>query len=250
MSFNDSQSAINLNYENSNLLEELDANINANDPSVPQWALVLMNCSKVTLNEIKCLKDIALRINQLEDFNRVCENTTSRLQAENNKLNKELQVLRVQVDNHEQRSRNECLLIHGIEENDGENTDDIVLDVINNKLGLANITLDDVQRSHRIGSLQNNQRITRSTPSRPRPIILRFLNYRHRQEVFKKKKLLKHQNVSISENLTQSRYRLYKECLVKLGKGKVWTIDGRITTKINNRYVTINNVDILESLEI
>ena len=54
--------------------------------------------------------------------------------------------------------------------------------------------------------------------------------------------MLKNQNVLISENLTKSRYLLYKECIVKLGKGNVWTNEGRITTRINNRYVTINNV--------
>ena len=108
--------------------------------------------------------------------------------------------------------------------------------------------LNDVQRSHRLGPSPKNQRTTRSTPHRPRPIILRFLNYRHRREVFKSKKMLKNQNVSISENLTKSRYRLYKECIVKLGKGKVWTNEGRIITRINNRYVTIDNVDVLTSL--
>ena len=50
---------------------------------MPQWAVVLMNCSKVTLIELKCLKDIVQRVNQLEDFKTVCENTTVRLQAEN-----------------------------------------------------------------------------------------------------------------------------------------------------------------------
>ena len=48
-------------------------------------------------------------------------------------------------------SRNECMLIHGIEENGGGNTDDLVLEVINNNLGLNNIVLDKVQRRHRLG---------------------------------------------------------------------------------------------------
>ena len=98
---------------------------------MPQRAVVLMNCSKVTLIELKRLKDIVQRVNKLEDFKTVCENTTARLQVENIKLNKELQVLRSEVDSQEQRSsRDECLLIHGIEEIDGENTDDLILDVI------------------------------------------------------------------------------------------------------------------------
>ena len=76
------QSISNANHESSVLLELLDTNINLNDASVLQWAIVLMNCSKVTLIELKCLKDIVQRV-QLEDFKTVCENTTARLQAEN-----------------------------------------------------------------------------------------------------------------------------------------------------------------------
>ena len=172
---------------------------------------------------------------------KVCETI---LQAENIKLHKELQVLRAQVDSQEQRSRNECLQIHGIEENDGENTDDLVPEVINNNQGLTNITLDDVQRSHRLGASSKNQRITRSTP---RPIIC-YSNCRHRQEVFKLKRKLKYLSVSISENPTKSRYLLYKDCIVELEKGKVWTNEERTTTRINNRYATINDVDDLKLL--
>ena len=78
----ETQSISNANHESSVLLELLN-NINLNDASVPQRAVVLMNCFKVTLIELKCLKDIVQRVNQLEDFKTVCENTTARLQAEN-----------------------------------------------------------------------------------------------------------------------------------------------------------------------
>ena len=49
----------------------------------------------------------------------------------------------------------------------------------------------------------------------------------------------------ISEKLKQKRYVLYNQCLSKLGKGNIWT-----TAKINNRYVTITNKIMLDTLEL
>ena len=39
--------------------------------------------------------------------------------------------------------------------------------------------------------------------------------------------------MSASEKLTHSRYELYKVSINKFGKGKLWTSDGCITTKVN-----------------
>ena len=52
----------------------------------------------------------------------------------------------------------------------------------------------------------------------------------------------------ITENLTKKRYILLKKSIEKFGKGNVWTYDGRVTTKINNEYVVINNEDDLDGL--
>ena len=54
----------------------------------------------------------------------------------------------------EQRSRNQCLLIHGVDETADENTDEAAIEVFNEKLGF-NLNLDDIQRSHRLGPKRN-----------------------------------------------------------------------------------------------
>ena len=77
---------------------------------------------------------------------------------------------------------------------------------------------------------------------------MKFKGYDSRDEVFKSKRLLKGSNIMITENLTSKRYDLLKKCIVKLGKGKVWTSDGRITTKVNGAYVVINNESELNNM--
>ena len=86
---------------------------------------------------------------------------------------------------------------------DGENTDDMVLKIINERLELP-IVLDK-QRSHRLGP-RNASRNTRQNPTKPRAIIFRFRDFRARQSVFYKKKMLKGTGISITENLTKKRY--------------------------------------------
>ena len=65
------------------------------------------------------------------------------------------------VDRQEQYSRRNCLLVHGTAETNDENTDDLVLKTINEKLD-AEITENEIDMSHRIGRKKDGQK--------PRPI--------------------------------------------------------------------------------
>ena len=142
-------------------------------------------------------------------------------------------VLEMRIDDQEQRSRNMCLLIHGVEENAGENTDELVLHIINDDLGITNASINEIQRSHRLGK-KKPQRNLRSNKMFHRPINNSL------------KRKLKGKNISVPEDLTHSRYQLYKASINKFRKGKVWTSDGRITTKVNDTYKTINSVKDLD----
>ena len=87
----------------SELLIKLDA---VNDPSVPPWALLLIQSFKVLITEFKELNDATKRINQVEDINAICKNTCVFLTAENKRLNDDLIKLHESVDDQEQRYRN------------------------------------------------------------------------------------------------------------------------------------------------
>ena len=211
----------------------------------PPWALVLLQSMKGVINGLKVIDELVQRVTKLEDFKSVSETITTQLQDENKRLHDAINKLEMRVDDQEQRSRNMCLLIHGVQESDDENTDELALAIINNDIGLNNTNINEIQRSHRLGP-KKNQRNLRSNKTSNRPIIVRFTNYSTRRMVFKAKRNLKGKNISLSENLTQSRYNLYLSAINKFGRGKVWTNEGRITTKVNDRYVTINSVKDLE----
>ena len=102
-----------------------------------------------------------------------------------------------------------CLLLHGVEEMDGENTD-MVLKIINERLELP-MVLENIQRSHRLGP-RNASRNTRQNPTKPRAIIFRFRDFRARQSVFYKRKMLQGTGISIIENLTKKTVHPSQTC--------------------------------------
>ena len=125
------------------------------------------------------------------------------------------------------------------------NTDDIILDICNNKLGLA-LNLNDIGRSHVIGKARNGKA----------QVIARFLSYRSRQLVYSRKKTLKNdpEGIFITENLTQFRANLTKKLAELKFNGMIhayWTTDGPIYVKEseNGRKLPVLNFDDISIIE-
>ncbi|KAJ4448673.1 hypothetical protein ANN_00063 [Periplaneta americana] len=128
------------------------------------------------------------------------------------------------VDDLEQYQRRQCVRIFGIEEEVGENTDKLVVELATN-IGVE-LKVEDIDRSHRVGRTTSD--------GRPRPIIVKFCSYRKRSEVFFNKKRLKGSGMTLREDLTKVRHGLLREAIGKFGVSSVWTIDGVIFVKVGN----------------
>ena len=116
----------------------------------------------------------------------------------------------------------ECLLVHGVEEQEQENTDNIVLNVIKEHLHIE-LSAKDLDRSHRNGKSNSK--------SKCRPIIVKFISYNDHRKIFNNKKRLKGAGVSITESLTAERMRQLKIARDEFGLKDVWSINGRIIYK-------------------
>ena len=82
------------------------------------------------------------------------------------------------LDRHEQYSRRNCLLIHGMKENEKEDTEEVVIEFFEKEMK-EKLSANDIDRSHRFGK--------KHTGSRPRPIIIKFVRYNVRSVIFWKK---------------------------------------------------------------
>ena len=82
---------------------------------------------------------------------------------------------------------------------------------------------DDLHRSHRLGK-------PKIKDDKPRPMIVKFARYAVRREIFMNKTKLKGKRMLVTESLTSSRMQLKK-----YGVRVVWTSDGRVMVKENNK---------------
>ena len=146
----------------------------------------------------------------------------SELQKNVNDMSATIESLKGCLDRQEQYSRRNCLLIHGLPESKNENTDELVIDTIKEKMG-EEIKKNEIDRSHRLGAPKNN--------GKSRPIIIKFVRYNTRCRIFKNKKKLKGKSISVTESLTKKRMEALKKAREDHGFENVWSSEGNILYK-------------------
>ena len=90
------------------------------------------------------------KLDELERERKEKDELINSLQIEVSSLMVEVKNLEKKADDQEQYSRRNCLLIHGLTETTTEDTDKMVLDVVNNKLNIK-MSQISIDRSHRLG---------------------------------------------------------------------------------------------------
>ncbi|CAC5365298.1 unnamed protein product [Mytilus coruscus] len=205
-------------------IKEQETVIETHKQHILKQFIQISNLEQATLNHISTIKEQGKDLDCLSD---------------------EIADLKIRVESQEQYSRRTSLRFHNVPvpvDNHGKilhpvNTDEIVLDIIRNKLNI-NIDLNEIGRSHVIG----NARKGRSQ------VIVRFISYRMKHLVYSNKKELKGDTngTFITENLSQYRTELVKTLADMKTKNQIsayWTADGRIFVKKseNSRKLIIQN---------
>lgn len=132
-----------------------------------------------------------------------------------------IQMLDTKVDNMEQLSKKNSLRITGLADGETENLVDLVVSLINEKLRIP-CSSRDIDTAFRL------RRTGEDDPTKPRTILVNFVQNLKRNEIFSAKKLLKDTDVALFEDLTKPRYELLQAAKSKYGKKKVWSSTGRI----------------------
>ena len=143
------------------------------------------------------------------------------LRKENSYLTKRLEEMDTVLDRQEQYSRRNCLLIHGVDEVEGEDTDKLSIKALEEHLN-QNIKPEDIDRSHRLGNPKKPIKV------KPRFIILKFVRYNTRNTIYRNKKVLKGKGINMTESLTTERFKMLKKARELHGFVNVWSQDGKI----------------------
>ncbi|CAG9815558.1 unnamed protein product [Phaedon cochleariae] len=141
-----------------------------------------------------------------------------------------------EMDDMEQFRRANSLRFIGVKEEENENVLTTVLSIINNGLKVKCLP-SDINNVFRVGKIKNE------TPKPTRPIVIDFISYMKRNEIFQIKKSIKGSGIYINENLTSARYKLLGQAKEKYGKQEVWSQGGRVCVKQNGTIRMIKNVE-------
>ena len=200
---------------------------------LPEWIKPLLDHMSSFAVDISAMyTDLKLKFTSLDSCLAVQKRVTDVLVADRDHLQTLVYEIQNKLEDQMQYSRRPCLLVHGLPENDNEDTDKVLLDFFDKSLD-AKLISHDLGRSHRLGkkrSAQTARYPTRNSEvkSSPRPIIARFISYRQRKQIYDAKKKLKGQKTLVTESLTKSRYELFKQCRESFGVKNTWTVDGRV----------------------
>ena len=159
----------------------------------PECVKILFNCLQNLETEMKSIKEISLtakdwQINGPEQFNdmnkainfinekfeefekdlKKKEEKIKFLGKENSYLNKRLYEMDAVIDRQEQYSWRNCLLVHGIVEETVEDTDEKIINTLQQSMD-ETIKPEDIDRSYRLGKPKF------SKYAKLRPIIVKFV---------------------------------------------------------------------------
>ena len=133
-------------------------------------------------------------------------------------LNRRIAAIESHSDDLEQQGRKGSVRVFGVPEETSGSTDDKILQICNDNLGLdPPLTLDDLEVTHRLGREEKKKEGDNVIP-KPRPIIVKFTNRRVKGRVMDARSTLKdnpceHSNgksapVYIQDDLTKRRANL------------------------------------------
>ena len=148
---------------------------------------------------------------------------TEDLKSEVDGLSTKIEKLEKLQDQQEQYSRRNCLLVHGIAAEKEEIKDEVIINTLNEKLDL-DITLREIERTNWIGE-------PKKTRPKTRPIIVKFVQCKDRNRVFRNNKKLKGQKISVTESLAKIRIDKLRQAKEIYEFTNVWTKDRKILSK-------------------
>ena len=168
------------------------------------------------------------------------DNTT--LRQDNANLSRDVIHLSEQIEELEQYGRRTSLRFHNvpIRDIDKQRTDNIIVDIVKSKMKMINFSVDDINRSHIIGNINQGKG----------QIICRLRNWKIKNSIYQLKTNLKSNadRIFVTEDLTKHRQSIVKELNIARKTKKIssfWTFDGRIFAKVTQESSKqlIKNVD-------
>ena len=188
-------------------------------------------------------------MHELKCSNEKLEQKNTSLQSQADNLQSEVELRSMVLEDLQQYSRRNCVLVTGVPEEKDENTDELIKHLSTDKLKVP-LADEDIDRSHRVGKPK--------TKGKARAIIVKFTRHNKKTQIIKARRKLRGSNIGIQEQLTTFKLFFLEKArkLVKMSTiaKAAWTWDGRVTVlvqpsdKVPGKKVTINRIEDLNDI--
>ena len=182
-----------------------------------------------------CVTDVSKNDEQKNELNGMKE-ALLKLQQMINSTMKRLSAVERRQDDLEQYSRSNCLVIHGCENvpksKPGKylEIENFVCNTLNEHLQLDSpLQANDLDIAHPLPSKKGT------------PVIVKFIRRTQKNEVYRKKRLLKGTKMIITESLTKRRLQLLEKARLEFKQCPVWSWKGEIFVFHNNKKKVIDD---------
>lgn len=135
-----------------------------------------------------------------------------------------------EMDEVKQIMKKNHLRFDGIKETPDENVIENIISIIKSNMNVE-CALSDISNAYRVGKIAKD--------NKPRTIVVNFVRYLKRNEVFQAKASLKSTGIFINEDLTSQRHKLKMNAIQDFGKNNVWTMGGKIFARAEDQVKVI-----------
>lgn len=153
-------------------------------------------------------------------------------------IRREIDQLRSNMSRHIASTNQNCILIHGVAENQQDLYKEVI-DLVETKIG-TKICKSNLNTCYRMGTRQVKS-------DKPRPVLVSFCQRWLRDEIFYGKKRLKGSAVLFTELLTSDMLALFKEAR-KHFQNSCWTMGGKVFIFSAGRKTLVNSLDKLNEI--
>ncbi len=166
---------------------------------------------------------------EFESFQQKQIKTVSKLHQQLIDQTSDLTLTKGNVDNLEQRNKENNIRIVGLKEEEGENVKDQVIRFAKNKLQVQNISHEDIKDICRMG---------RKIPGKSRDVKVSFTSIDKKKIVYSARKKIPYdaeEPIYINEDLTKLRSLLFYQARKMKQRSKIfgtWTQDGNVLIKL------------------
>lgn len=176
---------------------------------------------------------------QIKQMQQKIEDLTKEVEKLKEEKQADMKIMAEKIGRIEQHRKRKSIRINGVTENNGEKVTDKALEILNGKLKL-NLGNNDLENCFRIGKTKNGKR----------SILVGFTKENMKRTAIQNRGKLKGTGISITEDITPEKYKLFREAINKLGKENVWILGGEIRTRIGQQQRVIKDKEELDQISI